>query len=71
MYVLPFIKISIPSIGRRRTFQISAVMTCAVAFAVAWAPEFYSFCVLEFLMGATVHGFFLLCAVLGKKVVRM
>ncbi|KAJ8314438.1 hypothetical protein KUTeg_006588 [Tegillarca granosa] len=49
-------------IGRRRTFQISAVLTCAVAFAVAWAPEFYSFCVLEFLMGATVHGFFLLCA---------
>ncbi|KAJ8312988.1 hypothetical protein KUTeg_010361 [Tegillarca granosa] len=51
-------------IGRKRTFQLTSLLMVIVAFAVALAPEFYSFCVLEFLMGASEHGFYMTCVVL-------
>ncbi|KAJ8314450.1 hypothetical protein KUTeg_006600 [Tegillarca granosa] len=55
------------SIGRKKIFRITSTLLCAVSFAVAWAPEFYSFCILEFLTGAADHGFYLTCVVLGSK----
>lgn len=57
------------TIGRKKTFTITVFIVLASALGVAWAPEFYSFCVLEFIVGAAHHGAFMICCVLGIEMV--
>lgn len=56
-------------IGRKKSFYIAAVFQVCSAMGVAWAPNFWSYLVLEFLVGAACHGVFMCCCVLGLEVV--
>ncbi|XP_033740119.1 organic cation transporter protein-like [Pecten maximus] len=56
-------------IGRKKTFSICSVLMLASALALAWAPEFYSFVLLEFTVGAACHGLFMVCCVLSVEMV--
>ncbi|XP_069136069.1 organic cation transporter protein-like [Argopecten irradians] len=53
------------SIGRRRTILICSIILLISSVSTAFAPEFYSLTVLEFLVGASNHGLFILVCVMG------
>ncbi|XP_052807935.1 organic cation transporter protein-like [Mya arenaria] len=55
--------------GRKKTMYIGLVLLLLLAIAVTWAPEFYSFAVLQFLIGAVAHGSFICLAVLSMEMV--
>lgn len=55
--------------GRKKTFMITAVLLLVSGLGASWAPEFYSFAVLEFIIGAAIHGAFMICCVLGVELV--
>ncbi|KAK3097630.1 hypothetical protein FSP39_011541 [Pinctada imbricata] len=56
-------------IGRKKTLVISAVIQVSAAVGVAFAPEFYSFVILEFIVGAACHGVFMAACVLSVEFV--
>ncbi|KAJ8314567.1 hypothetical protein KUTeg_006717, partial [Tegillarca granosa] len=56
-------------IGRKKTFAITAVILFLSGLGTAWAPEYYSFVLLQFIDGAAVHGIFMICCVLGVELV--
>ncbi|XP_060079708.1 organic cation transporter protein-like [Ylistrum balloti] len=53
------------SIGRRKTILLCSICLLISSVSTAFAPEFYSFTVLEFLVGASNHGLFILVCVMG------
>ena len=55
------------SIGRKKALYVTFLILLASAFGVCWAPEFISFVVLEFIIGAANHGAFMICCVLGSS----
>ena len=55
-------------IGRRKTLYITIWLLLASGTALAFAPEFISFCVLIFLVGAGNLGLYMTAYVLGKPV---
>ena len=55
------------SVGRRKAFQLSAILQLAAALGVAWAPNFWVYAALEFAVGAACHGVFMSSCVLGKR----
>ncbi|XP_052815895.1 organic cation transporter protein-like [Mya arenaria] len=56
-------------IGRKKSLCIAAVLQLGAALGVAWAPNFWVYLVLEFLVGAACHGVFMASCVLGLEVV--
>ena len=54
------------SIGRKKTLCIAAVIQVSSAIGAAWAPNFLTYVILEFIIGAACHGVFMACCVLGK-----
>ncbi|XP_061177652.1 organic cation transporter protein-like [Saccostrea echinata] len=56
-------------IGRKKGLYLAFVILVAAAFGVCWAPEYISFVVLEFIIGAANHGAFMICCVLGLEMV--
>ncbi|XP_069101118.1 organic cation transporter protein-like [Argopecten irradians] len=56
-------------IGRKKTFLITSVILVASSVSAAFAPEYYSFLVLEFIVGASIHGLFMVCCVHGLELV--
>ncbi|OWF47020.1 Organic cation transporter protein [Mizuhopecten yessoensis] len=56
-------------IGRKKTFAITSVVLVASSVSAAFAPEFYSFLMLEFIVGASIHGLFMVCCVHGLELV--
>ena len=52
-------------IGRKKTFQLSTIITLAMAVGVAFSPSFIVFVILEFFVGAAHHGGFMICCVLS------
>ena len=53
-------------LGRRKTLYLTFIILIAVAFGVCWAPEYVSFVILQFIIGAACHGAFMICCVLGQ-----
>lgn len=56
-------------IGRKKSFYLACILQVASAMGVAWAPNFWVYLVLEFLVGAACHGVFMSSCVLGLEVV--
>ncbi|XP_048771493.2 organic cation transporter protein-like [Ostrea edulis] len=56
-------------IGRKKALYVTFVILLAAAFGICWAPEFISFVILEFIIGAANHGAFMICCVLGLEMV--
>lgn len=46
--------------------MLSVVVLLTSGYAAAFAPGFISFTVIEFIVGAGMHGAFIICTVLGK-----
>ena len=59
------------SIGRRKAFEISAILQLAAALGIAWAPNFWVYVLLEFAVGAACHGVFMSSCVLGKEFIYL
>lgn len=57
------------TIGRKKALYVTFVILLASAFGVCWAPEFISFVILQFIIGAANHGAFMICCVLGLEMV--
>ncbi|KAK3086719.1 hypothetical protein FSP39_022468 [Pinctada imbricata] len=55
------------SIGRKKTLMLSAFIQVGVSTGTAFAPEFYSFLILQFIVGAACHGFFVPAYVLSVE----
>lgn len=55
--------------GRKIALYISLIGQLAVTVGVTFAPEFYSFAILQFIAGGMVHGSFLTIAVIGLEIV--
>lgn len=56
-------------IGRKRTLILSVLGLLASSLAVAWADNFYLFCVLRFIVGFCCAGTFMSAFVLGMEIV--
>ncbi|KAK3086309.1 hypothetical protein FSP39_016703 [Pinctada imbricata] len=56
------------SIGRKKTLMLSALIQVGVSTGTAFAPEFYSFVILQFIVGAACHGFYVPACVLSVEV---
>ncbi|XP_060063685.1 organic cation transporter protein-like [Ylistrum balloti] len=52
------------SIGRSKTLLITSIILLLSSVGTAFAPDFYSFTVLQFIVGASNHGMFVLVCVL-------
>lgn len=61
LYVIVYLRI-----GRKKALYVTFVILLASAFGVCWAPEFISFVILQFIIGAANHGAFMICCVLGQ-----
>ena len=64
-FYLHILYISSFRIGRKKTFQLSTIITLAMAVGVAFSPSFIVFVILEFFVGAAHHGGFMICCVLS------
>lgn len=53
-------------IGRKKTLILSVLGLLASSLAVAWADNFYLFCVLRFIVGFCCAGTFMSAFVLGE-----
>lgn len=53
-------------IGRKKTLILSVLGLLASSLAVAWAENFYLFCVLRFIVGFCCAGTFMSAFVLGE-----
>ncbi|OWF44907.1 organic cation transporter protein-like [Mizuhopecten yessoensis] len=53
------------SFGRRKSILLASILLFISSVATAFTTEFYSFTVLEFLVGASNHGLFILVVVMG------
>ncbi|XP_069135010.1 organic cation transporter protein-like isoform X2 [Argopecten irradians] len=56
-------------IGRKKTLYISFVMLLGTTLGLAWAPDFLTFCILRFLIGASCAGMFMTAFVIGMELV--
>lgn len=56
-------------IGRKKTLILSVLGLLASSLAVAWADNFYLFCVLRFIVGFCCAGTFMSAFVLGMEIV--
>ncbi|XP_060072921.1 organic cation transporter protein-like isoform X4 [Ylistrum balloti] len=56
-------------IGRKKTLYISFLLLLGTTLSVAWAPNFVTFCVLRFLVGASCAGMFMTTFVIGMEMV--
>lgn len=56
-------------IGRKKTLILSVLALLASSLAVAWAANFYLFCVLRFIVGFSCAGTFMSAFVLGMEIV--
>ncbi|XP_052712009.1 organic cation transporter protein-like [Crassostrea angulata] len=56
-------------IGRKKTLILSVLGLLASSLAVAWAENFYLFCVLRFIVGFCCAGTFMSAFVLGMEIV--
>ncbi|XP_021380019.1 organic cation transporter protein-like isoform X2 [Mizuhopecten yessoensis] len=56
-------------IGRKKTLYISFLLLLGSTLGVAWAPDFITFCVLRFLVGAACAGMFMTAFVIGMELV--
>ncbi|XP_060072913.1 organic cation transporter protein-like [Ylistrum balloti] len=56
-------------IGRKKTLYISLLLLLGTTLGVAWAPDFVTFCVLRFLVGASCAGMFMTAFVISMEMV--
>ncbi|XP_076078144.1 organic cation transporter protein-like isoform X2 [Mytilus galloprovincialis] len=56
-------------IGRKKTLYLSSWLLLISTMAVAWAPSFWVFCVLRFIVGFSCAGLFMTAFVLGMEIV--
>lgn len=57
------------SLGRKKALCLALALLLVVSASVTWAPEFYSFAILQFLVGAFAHGAFMCMAVYCMEIV--
>ncbi|XP_053397966.1 organic cation transporter protein-like [Mercenaria mercenaria] len=55
--------------GRKKALCAALALLLVVSASVTWAPEFYSFAILQFLIGASAHGAFMCIAVFSMEIV--
>ncbi|XP_033740180.1 organic cation transporter protein-like [Pecten maximus] len=56
-------------IGRKKTLYLSFLMLLGTTLSLAWAPDFTTFCILRFLIGASCAGMFMTVFVIGMELV--
>ncbi|XP_069108125.1 organic cation transporter protein-like [Argopecten irradians] len=56
-------------IGRKKTLCLSFLLLFGTTLAVSWAPDFITFCILRFLVGASCAGMFMTAFVIGMELV--
>ncbi|KAJ8315587.1 hypothetical protein KUTeg_007737, partial [Tegillarca granosa] len=56
-------------VGRKKSLYIALIILIASSFAVAWIPNYVGFVILQFIIGGTSHGAFVVCCVLGLELV--
>ena len=55
------------SLGRKKTLYICLMLLTASTVAIIFSPEYYSFVVLQFIIGGTCLGSWMSAFVAGKK----
>ncbi|XP_060068370.1 organic cation transporter protein-like [Ylistrum balloti] len=56
-------------IGRKKTLCLSFLMLFGTTLGLAWAPDYITFCILRFLVGASCAGMFMTAFVIGMELV--
>ncbi|KAK3082771.1 hypothetical protein FSP39_004982 [Pinctada imbricata] len=55
-------------IGRKKAILVGYIVLIASSFAVSWMPTFIIFCIMEFIIGASSHGMYIICNVMAQEI---